>query len=698
MRKHLYPHLAWLNLKHNYQFYIPYLLTIVGTAAVFYIMTALSYAGDLPQQIRYAYLTMFMTIGCFVVALFTVIFLFYTNSFLMKRRQKELGLYNVLGMGKGHIARVLAWETVYIGLAGIVGGILCGMLFQRLVTLIVYRVVRYSVGFTFYICWKGIAMTAILFGAVLLVNLVYNLIRIHLQNPVAMMREGSAGEKEPKSKWILAILGVLCLGGGYGIALRAQDALEALALYFVAVFLVIIGTYCLFTAGSIAILKLLRKNKKYYYKTNHFISVSGMLYRMKRNGVGLANICILCTMVLVMISGTVSLFLGTEDIVNKVAPADWTSILRYNPADGDTPDFAALEQRIAETARSQGLEVEKNRSFTSMERSFYLQDGQLKLNPQEDPNGSLFWDAEVDCLFLPAADYTVLTGIPLFLSPGEIAVHDPDGLIPNQSVLVFNVLHSLETGGTDGGTWDYTVVQKLAELPVTGGWSPMIGAANVDENHGCCVVVDSLDTLLELHSRIYGAFGNVNGYGYLQWSLLTELSGSEQEKLDAYCNTFDSFETTPDFSNTGSWEWFSTESQQVTLEEYYSMNGGFLFLGVFLGILFLAAAVLIIYYKQISEGYEDRQRFQIMQKVGLERQQIKKSINGQILVVFFLPLLAAAVHVAFDFRLMVLLLQLFAMDSVKLTALCTLVTFGPFAALYILVYRITARAYYKIVT
>ena len=684
MRKHLYPHLAWLNLKHNYQFYIPYLLTIVGTAAVFYIMTALSYAGDLPQQIRYAYLTMFMTIGCFVVALFTVIFLFYTNSFLMKRRQKELGLYNVLGMGKGHIARVLAWETVYIGLAGIVGGILCGMLFQRLVTLIVYRVVRYSTGFTFYICWRGIAMTAILFGAVLLVNLIYNLIRMHMQNPAAMMREGSAGEKEPKSKWILAILGVLCLGGGYGIALRTQDALEALALYFVAVFLVIIGTYCLFTAGSIAILKLLRKNKKYYYKTNHFISVSGMLYRMKRNGVGLANICILCTMVLVMISGTVSLFLGTEDIVNKVAPADWTSILRYNPADGDTPDFAALEQRIAETARSQGLEVTKSRSFTNMERSFYLQGGQLKQFPAEH-GGVLTWDAQVDCLILPAADYTVLTGIPLSLSPGEVAVYDPNGLFPQQGALVFN-----EQGADGGSTWDYTVVQALTVFPGTGGWSPMIGAANVDENKGCCVVVDSLAALYELHG--------LSSNRYVQWSLLTELSGSEQQKLDAYCNTFDSYETLPDFSNTGSWEWFSTESRQMLLEEYYSMNGGFLFLGVFLGILFLAAAVLIIYYKQVSEGYEDRQRFQIMQKVGLERQQIRKSINGQILVVFFLPLLAAAVHVAFDFRLMVLLLQLFAMDSVKLTALCTLVTFGAFAALYILVYRITARAYYKIVT
>lgn len=695
----MYRRLAWHNLRHNSKFYLPYLFTIMGTAAVFYIMTALASAGDLPAQLRYAYLSMFMTIGVFVVGLFTIIFLFYTNAFLMKRRKKELGLYNVLGMGKAHIGRVLAWETLYIGLAGIVGGIAFGMLFHRLVAMLVYKVIQFSVGFTFYICWSGILATVCLFGAVLLLNLIYNLLTMLRQSPVAMMREGSAGEKEPKTRWLLAILGVLCLGGGYAIALRTKNAIEALSLYFVAVFLVIIGTYCLFTAGSIALLKILKKNKRYYYQTQHFISVSGMLYRMKRNAVGLANICILSTMVLVMISGTLSLYLGTEDIAVRQTPADWVSILRYNPDEGDQPDFAALERRIAETAQSQGLEVTESQSFTGMERTFYVQGDQLQLKPSEQ-NGILTWDADVSCQFLSAADYTALTGVPVTLKPGELAVCDPEGLLPDQGQLVFNAFVSDPEPGetyTDGGVLDYVVTQRLTEIPNTGGWFPMVGASNViGENH-CCIVVDSFETMLDLFSRIYGAYGHTNNCGYLQWGLFTNLSGSRQEKLDAYLNTFGSFETSPDFTGTGSWEWFSTDSQQQGMAEYYSMNGGFFFLGVFLGILFLMATVLIIYYKQVSEGYEDRQRFQIMQKVGLERQQIRRSINGQLLAVFFLPLLAAAVHVAFDFRLMVQLLQLFCMDNVGLTTLCTLASFSVFTVFYVLVYRVTAKAYYKIV-
>ena len=265
--KRLYPKLAWQSLRHNGKFYFPYFLTILGTAAVFYIMFALSNTSYLPNRIRYEYLSVFMGLGAILVGVFAVVFLFYTNSFLMKRRTRELGLYNVLGMGKGNIAAVLVWETLILGACGVVGGILTGMLLQRLLTLIVYRVVRFSTGFTFYISWLGIAVTAIFFGAVLLLNLIFNLIRIGRQNPATMLREGSAGEKEPRAKWLLALLGFLALGSGYYIALRVSSSIEAFANYFLAVFLVILGTYCLFTAGSITILKILKKNKGYYYKT-----------------------------------------------------------------------------------------------------------------------------------------------------------------------------------------------------------------------------------------------------------------------------------------------------------------------------------------------------------------------------------------------------------------------------------------------
>ena len=632
-----------------------------------------------------------MQIGVFLVGVFAVVFLFYTNSFLMKRRTKELGLYNVLGMGKGNIAAVLIWETLILGLSGVVGGILTGMLLQRLMTLIVYRVIRFSEGFSFYISWTGIAVTAIFFGAVLLLNLLFNLIRLGRQNAVAMMREGSAGEKEPKTKWLLALLGFLALGGGYYIALRVTEAIEAFANYFLAVFLVVIGTYCLFTAGSITILKLLKKNKRYYYKTGPFITLSGMLYRMKRNGVGLANICILCTMTLVMISGTVSLYLGTESVIETRTPADWTSTLDFRPADGEAPDFDGLTERMEAVAAAQGVPAKDSFGFLSMTQDLLLRDGALNTCP-EDEAGVITWEADLRCLFLTADAYGVLTGQPVSLEADEVLVWCQKRQLPETLNLVYDGWDQFHE---DGEARTFRVRDFLTEFPATGGWSPLIGAANAAVE-GICVVLPDQETFWDLYQQYVTATGRTT----VNWTLFTTLSGTDEKKLEAYSNAFENYDDGgyPDFTGTGSWTWFRTESRQMNLAESYSMNGGFFFLGVFLGVLFLMAAVLIIYYKQISEGYEDRQRFQIMQQVGLERRQIKRSINRQILVVFFLPLLAAALHLLFDFRLMVLLLQLFAMTNVKLTAICSLLTFGVFAVLYVLVYRITARSYYKIVS
>ena len=324
MRKSgFYPKLAWGNIVRNRQFYVPYLLTLGGTAAAFYIIGALAGARDLPVMNRYIYLSMFMTFGLFVIAVFAVIFLGYTNSFLMKRRRKELGLYNVLGMGKRNIARMLGMETVYTALIGIGGGILAGLLLQKLVTLLLCRIMAFhGTGFSFYVSREGILTTIALFTLILLGNLLVNLIRVGRQSPMELMRSASAGEREPKSNWPMAILGILALGGGYAIAVFTNNAGMAFALYFPAVILVIIGTYALFTAVSIVVLKALRKNKRYYYQPRHFIGVSSMLYRMRRNAVGLANICILSTMVLVMVSGTLALYLNSQQTLEKQFPAE----------------------------------------------------------------------------------------------------------------------------------------------------------------------------------------------------------------------------------------------------------------------------------------------------------------------------------------------------------------------------------------
>ena len=311
MSKAFYPRLAAQNCIKNGKFYFPYLLTVVISSAAFYINLALAQTGSLPELKRYFYLSMFMTVGTFVLGLFFIIFLIYTNSFLMKRRGKELALYNILGMGKGNIGLVLSFETLYTWLIGAGGGILLGMLLQRLITMLVTRMLRIDVKYEFFISVYGIAVTAIFFGALLFVTLLLNLGRLHVQKPVELLRQGNVGEREPRTRWLLTILGLLSLGGGYAIALTTHNSIQAIGVYFVAVFLVIIGTYCLFSAVSVAVLKALRKNKGFFYRTGNFIGVSGMLHRMNRNAVGLANICILSTMVLVMISATLALFLGT---------------------------------------------------------------------------------------------------------------------------------------------------------------------------------------------------------------------------------------------------------------------------------------------------------------------------------------------------------------------------------------------------
>ena len=432
------------------------------------------------------------------------------------------------------------------------------------------------------------------------------------------------------------------------------------------------------------------KNKRYYYQTGHFITISGMLYRMKRNAVGLANICILCTMTLVMISGTVSLYLGTEGVVEVRTPADWTSTLRYLPTEGDAPDFDELTERMEEIAASQGVPATESYGFLNSSQDLFLYDGILDTSPKFEDDAILF-DAQLEVLFIPLDAYNHLTGQSKTLGSDQVLVWCQGWQLPDTLTLPY---HSFQSQEVSGEPRSFQIKEFLDDFPATGGWSPMIGANNA-ETGGICVVVPDDAALLDLYEQ----YQIVSG-GSMEWTLFTTLSGTEEEKLEAYYNTFADYsgENYPDFSGTGGWLSFSTESKAMNLAEGYNMNGGFFFLGVFLGVLFLMAAVLIIYYKQISEGYEDRQRFQIMQKVGLERRQIKKSINRQILVVFFLPLLVAALHLLFDYRLMVLLLQLFAMNDLALSTTCSLATFGVFAVLYVLVYRITARSYYKIVS
>lgn len=677
MSRRLYPRLAWQNLRKNGKFYLPYILTIMGAAGAFYILTTLAGASDLPDMTRYSYLTVFLQFGAVIVGIFSVIFLFYTNSFLMKQRKKELGLYHVLGMGKRHIAKVLAWETLYTALLGIVGGILLGMLFQRGITALMYRLAQYdNLPYRFYVSREGMLTTCILFGLILFVNLLFNLKRIHGQNPVEMMREGAVGEREPKTRYVLSALGIITLGAGYTIAIRVQDAIEAFGFYFLAVFLVIIGTYCLFTAVSIALLKLLRKNKKFYYQTRHFIGLSGMLYRMKRNAVGLANICILSTMVLVMISGTLSLFMGTEDMLNAQYPADFTLSVRYDPTKENPFQPQEMLDRMSEGLAKQGGQVDKAYgysvfSFTGMER-----DGALTVS-RDDSAGR-----QTQIAVLTAQDYAKITGEPVpQLLENQVLLYSKGISLPDRIQLQFD---APEPGGMT-----FSVAQRLENFPTLA--RAVVGAPLSTVDQVCLVVADQ-NVLTQVYQGRQAVLGETTDW--IMWYGLLDMTGDATQVDEAKAmENLSSAE-----GETGSWESASCYSRAANAEDIYTVNGGFFFLGMFLGFLFIMATVLIIYYKQITEGYEDRNRFQIMQKVGLDKAEIRRSVNSQVLVVFFAPLLVAAVHVAFDFRLVDLLLTLFGVANTTLTLLCTVGTLLAFVAVYSIVYALTARVYYKIVS
>ena len=677
MRKSLYPRLAAQSLKLNRRFFVPYILSLMGNVAAFYIMSALVNDPGVQDMTPgrtngYYYVQMMMSMGMFVAFVFSVIFVFYINGFLMKQRKRELGLYNILGMGKNHIAALMLLEGLYVGVIGIAGGLAVGILLHKLVTLLLYRALDFGVPLGFYISWKGLTETAILFAGLIAATVLVNLVKIQVSRPIELLRGGNVGEREPKTRWLMTLLGILTLGGGYFIAVRTSSGVEAIAFYFVAVFLVIIGTYCLFTAVSVFVLKALRRNKKFYYRTGPFISVSGMLYRMKQNAVGLANICILCTMVMVMISGTLSLWLGTEDISRRLYPSDLQIRVRYYLDEEDPFNPPAMLTDAENYINSEGVTVTGERTMATLSFGVGLDaDGVFHTNTRAEGIVSTY---SVDVL--TASAYTDLTGETVNLQSDEVMVYGT-GL----STLEFR-WDNRDDGEEKHPATVFQVVRNLRESP---WFSPQIS------NQMCLIVADE-SVLTELYQAQLAAYGEEASL--LDWYAYLDLDCSDEE-----CQrlTEDYWEGNKTDYGAGRWEYMSWTASGQGRSELYGLAGGFLFLGLFLGFIFLMATVLIIYYKQISEGYEDKRRFEIMQKVGLSREEVRTAIRSQVLMVFFLPIVVAAIHIAFDFNMVEKLLTLFYLHDTTLTALCTLGTLLVFFLVYGVVYLLTARTYYKIV-
>ena len=674
MNKLLYSRLAAQNMVKNAKFYLPYLLAIIGTTASYYIVTSLSSDPSMVNIPRGGvYLQSMMWLGTGIITLFVAIFLFYTNSFLIKRRKKELGLYNILGMEKRHIAAILAYESLYTAFIGIGGGLLCGIGLYKLVVLILGKILRFDVVFGFSVSTSGLQITVIVFSLLLLLLLISNLLQIRHVKPVELMRGGNMGEREPKTRWVLTLLGILTLGGGYWIAMTTRNALETFAYYFLAVFLVVIGTYCLFTSVSIAALKLMRKSKRFYYRPNHFISVSGMLYRMKQNAVGLANICILSTMVMVMVSGTVSLYAGTEEQIDNMTPSDIMFTAHYDPT-VELLDIDGMKKTIIDTLKANEIPVKSLNSSDYLYFSASRTDGGFSL----DRDNSMGSGIVTALQFVTANEYAQLTGTePVELNSDEVLVYG-DAEMFSDAITLFMP--------KDSGVADVTlkVAGTVSDYPVFSDVAVyMVNKAGI--------VVRDQTVLTEIYSAQKQVYGRNSSN--MRWEVRIDTDADDAIVMENYSCLYDAFNVTED----GALQSIRMSCRAININELYSLNGSFLFLGLFLGLVFIIATVLIIYYKQISEGYDDKARFEIMQKVGLSRREARRTINHQILMVFFLPLIVAAMHIVMDFRMLTQLLSLFSLGNTQLTFMCSLATFGVFSLVYGIVYMLTARVYYRIV-
>ncbi|MCQ5202162.1 FtsX-like permease family protein [Mordavella massiliensis] len=647
MNSRIYSRLAVSNIKNNRKTYVPFIFTSILTVMMYYIIDAL--AGN--DSIEITNVITVLRMGCGVMVVFSVIFLFYTNSFLIKRRKKEIAVYNILGMGKGHIGRMLTVETLIVGGISIAGGIAGGMAFGKLMHLLLIRIIHYDVGMEFHISVQSVSDTVILFAFIFFLTWFYNLFQIRLANPIELLRGGSAGEKEPKTKVILALIGVVTMAAGYYLAVSTKNPLEAINTFFVAVILVIIGTYALFLAGSIALLKLLRKQKKFYYKPNHFVSVSGMIYRMKQNAVGLANICILSTIVLVMISSTVSLYVGMDDVMAHQYPNDYQMTLY----EASQEKIDKANKLIEEELDRGGLKKE-GETACHYGTAVLISQGGNKFTTSE--NGTYSPRDLTELYVIPQEDYQKLENTSTSLKENEVIIYTTAENYGRDSIQIdgrkFQVTEELD---------DFVLEEKNQSRVAPGMY----------------MIVANDEVAMQLDSLKSG----------LRYDIDFDMTGSDEEKAVVEEKIADRI--TEELPGT----YFT--SRQAGTESFFGFYGCLFFIGMYLGFMFLVATVLIIYYKQISEGLDDRERYVIMQKVGMDKREIRRAIRSQILIVFFLPLLFSILHIMVAFNVITKLLGIFGLFNTGLFVLCTVVTVLIFAAFYIIVFAITAREYYKIV-
>ena len=668
MKALFYPRLAWTGIKNNRRLYLPYILTCIGMVAMFYIMLSLSTGEFLDKMRGGTTLGSVLGLGAGVIGFFAVLFLFYTNSFLIRRRKKEFGLYNILGMGKRNIARVLFSETLILAAVSLVFGLILGVALSKLAELGLAFFVESDAGYNFTVYPTAMGYTVLLFVCIFLLLFFKSVGQVGLSNPVELLRSESVGEKPPKANWVFGVLGIVILAAAYYISVTIEQPVAALGWFFIAVLMVIAATYLLFIAGSVLLCRILQKNKRYYYKPDHFVSVSSMVYRMKRNGAGLASICILITMVLVMIASTSCLYFGKEDVLRSRYPHDFNFTVDFDTLDEVT------QENIDKTKAGIDAFMDKNGGISfgicgkSDRVTGELRDGVFYMMGDDvyDPEHSTF------LYIIDLADYNRNTGSSYRLNDGEALVFASSRTYDHDTIRI------------EGGR-EYKVVKSDGSIDFVRD-TEMLGFSAV------YIVVPDFNSSAE---ALLQATEKQGVSHWLQWRYQFDSPADHDKQVKITSELFSAAaEITAETASGG----FGLGSMASARDDFYGSFGGLFFLGIMLSIVFILAAVLIIYYKQISEGYEDQSRFEIMQKVGMTKKDIRKSINSQMLTVFFLPLLFAIVHLGFAFPMINKLLLLFGLDNLGLLLLTAAISALVFALFYIIVYRVTSNAYYSIVS
>ena len=676
MKSGLYLKLSVNGIKKNKKLYLPYLITCICMVMMFYLIDYLAVSPQFAQIKGGDTMQMILGFGSGVIAIFSLILLYYTNSFLIRRRQREFGLYHILGMGKIDLVKIMVFENLIISVVTIAGGIVGGILFSKLGELLAAKILGSNAGLSMKISVPALVATALLFLAIFALIMLRMIVSVYRLKPIELLRSEKTGEKPPKANWIFAVIGLLLLGVAYYLSLTIKDPLAAMVWFMVAVVLVILATYLLFIAGSVAFCKMMQKKKGYYYKTNHFISISSMIYRMKRNGAGLASICILSTMVLVMVSSTTSLYLSMEHGLNLRYPKSVQIEMYTNPEQTEEmkeTQNGQIVDLVQNVLKEHNQTAENPENYRMLTVSGIASKNEIYFNPENAPgvNGVNTFDHLKMIYALPMEEYNRIMGTNLELASGEAYLYTKDSDFAYDQIMVEN-----------SGTWS-----------IKGYLDKMISNGNdvSNMNSSLYLVVPGLEEIKALEE------GNVSG-SYEKWYYNFDLSCGDEEQIQIQNEIDKKINALAEQESDTIFFGVSTDSRAASRADYQALYGGLFFLGILLGVVFILGMVLIIYYKQITEGYEDQDRFQILMKVGMTQKEVRQTINSQVMTVFFLPLVAAGIHTAFAFPMIEKMVQLLAFTDRKFLILVTVCSYLVFALFYIIVYLVTSKQYYKIVS